>query len=336
MLKATWLDPFHVLVSGLDGERLAEVPVTRPWKKNDLRYVLKHDGNTKTEGVIGIVNMISQGCFRAYTGFPQSDRACYVTDGKGGCYANQTRHAQVRAGGGFNVIHNGARPGTEEWFRIQVPTNLEVPAEIKTKMYRVDSETADGSMSLALGLVQDFAEQNPSRMVATISSAYFDVPEFQIERARETRVTVGFTVSPWFSPEEIEHRIRQLDLFLDSGVSSVVWVATNPDWETLEHHDESMMLVREAISRVPAEAVIEVPYHDASTHEFARLGVNPRGACCDNRYDSKGRRVDIESWTVIGERGDEEKPSGRVSGRCKGCPIACGMAFTKKAAAAAA
>lgn len=328
MLKATWLDPFHVLVSGLDGERLAEIPVTRPWKKDDLRYVLKHDGNTKTEGVIGIVNMISQGCFRAYTGFPQSDRACYVDEnGGGGCYADLTRHAVVRKPSGFSVIHNGVHPGTEAWFKIQVPRELTVPEDIRTPIYRVDSETADGSMSLALGLVQDFAEANPSRKVTTISSAYFDVSDEQLLRAASLRnLAVGFTVSPWFDLEDLGNRERELNRFMTAGVTSVVWVATNPAWEEIEGYEERMAAVRRVLDSVRPEAIIEVPYHDRKTHEHSSLNENPWGACCDYRIDSKGRQVDLETFTVVGEDGPEPL-KGQMYGRCKGCKLQCGVRY---------
>lgn len=328
MLKAIWLDPFHVEIRNSENEKIAEIPVNRGLRtKKDLEWVLKHDGNIKTSGVVGIVNMLSQGCFRAYTGYPQSGMACYSEDGRknSGCYANQTRHAQVRWGRGFDVIHNGALSGTEEFFKIKIPEDLEIPSEIPTKIYRVDSETADGSMSLALGLVQDFAAANPGRKVTTISSAYFEVPPEQLARAAELEnLVVGFTFSPWFDSEDLSNRLAVLSEFLEAGVTSVIWVATNPAWEKNEDHESRMELVNRALAMVRPEAVIEVPYHDGRGHEHSSLDVNPWGACCDHRVDSKGRKV--EGGMVLGDAGPEPL-KGKAYGRCTGCKLQCGVRY---------
>lgn len=327
MLRAEWMDPFHVsVISGT--EVLAELPVERGLRtKDDLRYVLKHDGNTKTAGVIGIVNMISQGCFREYVGYPQSGVSCYSDGTPGsGCYANATRHAEVRRKDGFDVIHNGVHPGTEGFFRIRVPEVMAVPEGVPTRIYRVDSETADGSMSLALGLVQDFAEANPSRKVTTISSAYFDVPDSEVARAAGLEnLVVGFTVSSWFDEVDLGNRVSELRRFLDFGVTSVVWVATDPRWESVGPRAD---LVAEALGMVRPEAVIEVPYHDKGTHEFSSLGVNPWGACCDSRFDSKGRKIDLATYTVE-QDGERVKPAGKSggTGRCEGCKLQCGVRY---------
>ena len=259
-----------------------------------------------------MVTSLSQGCFRALTGFPNSHLPCYASDENPweGCYANHTRHALCKRNKSFNVIDNGTTEENAAYFNVRLPSNGFSLARYRMPNWRVDSETSCGSLSLAAEIIHEWAEANPEKSFTTISSGYFFVPAASLRRAAKAgNIVVGHTLSPWFSEEELRSRVRQLDKCLTYGVPSVIWAATRPEWENPAYDS----ILSEALKLVPAEAVIEVPYHERGSQSDHTMGVNPLGGCCEHKMVKKG--VKYGRCVVKG------------SGACR---LACGATFLRR------
>lgn len=317
-LEARWAEETIEVVR--NGNVLANIPFSLVTKDKSW---LKPNGNGKTEGMVGMISCLAGGCFRSATGFGKCDQACYCRpDGKGGCYANLTIHAEFRKGKEvpYNVIYNGLLPGTESWFKVKVPKNYDL-SMYPRRNWRVDSETSTACLSLALGLMQRFAEANPSKRFTGISSDYFFVPDEALSwAARCGNIVVGHTVSSWFSPDDLHNRIEQALRFQRLGVPTVLWVATNPEWD--EANPESRRLVDAAVGLFNPCQMIEVPYHDHGTHMLSSRNLNPWGECCTNRYTKDGRRLDAD-MTV-----DGEVYNGIPYGKCgPSCKVMCGASW---------
>lgn len=305
------------------GRKVLAVVETERYPRN--AQLIKGEGNGKTLGVVAMVKSCAMGCFRAGTGFGKCDQACYSDEnGKGGCYANHTRYAAIHTPAGFNVVHNGLLPGTEKFFHLRLPKNNDFSLDRwGTKIYRVDSETSDASLSISLGILQQWARVNPSKTITCISSAYFKVSDTRLAELAELRnVVIGFTLSPWFAADDQANRVKEIKRFQAAGISVCVWVATRPDWDNESQKDLVLSLVR-------PEQVVEVPYHAAGKHAPYSLHLNPAGACCETRVDSEGRKVDLKTNTVKGEAGERIPHQGRSFGKCVGCRVLCGARYLK-------
>jgi hypothetical protein len=279
------------------------------------------NGNTKTEGVVGLIRSVAQGCFRSATGFSGCDRACYSDDqGKSGCYANATRFADFKKD--FNVISNGLLPGTEGYFRLRLPKGNDFSLDRwDTLLYRCDSETADGSMSIALGIMQTWAKSNPAHTFTTISSCYFAVSDARLaEMAALKNVVVGITISGWFSKPDLDNRVKEIRRFVAAGVPVMVWVATKSGLD-----NEAMKVL--ALSLVGPNQIIEVPFHARGFHSAPVLNVNPAGACCTNMVDSAKRPIRNGMVKVDGVKVPHK---GRSFSVCRGCGLKCGQSYLRK------
>lgn len=323
-LTAGWQgDSVHIM---RDGVRIADVPARSVGKSADW---FKPHGNVKTDGMVGILSCLSGGCFRAATGFGRCNEACYCRqDGRGGCYANLTLHAEFRKHPKYfetpyNVIYNGYMPGTESWFRVKVPRSWDL-SNYPRKVWRIDSETSTSCLSLALGLTQRFAEANPGKVMTGIASDYFFVPDDMLDwAARCGNIVIGHTLSAWFAPDDLHNRIEQALRFQRHGLATTLWVATNPEWN--ETRPESRRIVEGAIRMFDPRQIIEVAYHDHATHMLAGGDLNPWGPCCKNMYSQDGRRIDTSDMTV-----DGEPVKGRPIGKCKGgCALMCGASWQR-------
>lgn len=323
-LEASWVDG-EVRISR-DGVRLVDVPVQDVTKGKDW---IKPEGNSKTEGMVGIISCLSGGCFRAATGFGRCNEACYCkTDGSGGCYANASLHAEFRKSrkhfeNPYNVIYNGLMSGTESWFKVKIPRSFDL-SMFSRKVWRVDSETSTSCLSLALGLTQRFAEANPRKIMTGISSDYFHVPDDMLDwAARCGNVVTGHTLSSWFSPDDLHNRIEQALRFQGHGVATNLWVVTNPQWDM--ERPESKAIVDEAIGMFDPRQIISLGYHDHGVHMFADETVNPWGSCCTNRYSKEGERLATPDMTVSGN-----PYKGIPYGKCKGgCGVMCGASWQR-------
>ena len=325
-LKTFWNDNGTVRVMR-GGEVIKDIPVELTAKN---RCWFKPNGNVKTEGMIGIISCLAGGCGRSLTGFGKCEQACFCKeDGRGGCYANHSRHAEVHRGSGydvpFDVIYNGFKHGTENWFHIRVPNNYDL-SKYSRKVWRIDCETSTSCFSLALGMTQTWAEHNPKKLFTGISSDYFFVPDDMLERTAACgNVVIGHTLSPWFAHDDNMNRIEQALRFQRMGVPTTIWVTSNPEWD--EKFPEGKRLVDSAIGMFDPRQVIEVAYHDHGTHMFASMEVNPWGACCKNRYSKEGKKLVTPNLTV-----DGEVYNGIPYGKCKGsCKLMCGASWLKVA-----
>ena len=324
-LRARWLSPGAVVVTRGDVE-VVVLPVRRIPKSR----IVKQGGNTKTKNVFGIINSISQGCLREATGWEKSDKSCFDDQGRGGCFAN---HA---AAAGFSIINNGWK---NDLLRVQLPSSREASLRrYDRELWRVDAESADGSMSIALGLIQMWAESNHDKWFTTICSDFFYPSESMLcWLAALPNVWVGHTVSAWFSEEELNVRFGAIERFLAHGVPTTVWLTTDPDWGNRQ-------VLQRALSLVGADQIIEYPHRHIHFQHQPVLHVNPRGACSDYRAEKdemrkgskevvrEGRRATYSDpeqggsgrMVIQTEDRREVRPKGFVHARCKRCSLLCG------------
>jgi len=304
--------------------------VARRTLVTDPHYV---DFNAKTAGVVAMVKDLQYWCGRSLTGFERCDVPCYADDSSPGCYANATQHALFLKNKGFCVTRNGFAPGTETYGYMQLPKYDSydlTPAKRRlgrTRMiFRVDSETSDASASLALGLMQRWAEANPRDWFVAISSNYFHVPDDMLTWAAALpNLIVGHTVGPWFGVDDLQNRVAALGRYHDAGVRTQVWLATRPSWTATPEQQD---LIDSAISSVLPTQVIEVAYHDRKVgHESTTANINPLGVCCEVQGDSKGRRVKHGQVEVDGKM---VPVKGQIWGKCKSCRLLCGVAHEVK------
>lgn len=317
-LTAEFVDEGTVRVSRV-GVPLIDHPVeyvnrSQSWIKPRGNGKTEHYGNTG----LGIINCLRNGCFRSCMDFERSDVPCYQDEGDHmtGCYAQLSTFAMIRWNSGFSVIHNGVQPGTEEFFRIMLPKNGDYSlARYPTRVWRVDSESSTACMSLALGLTQRWARANPDRVFTGISSDYFYVSD---ERLRETadcgNVVVGFSLSAWFSVEELQSRIASARRFRAAGVPTTLWVVSRGDWE--EDNREGARLIKEAVAEVDPRSVIALAYHDRSGHVGLPETPNPHGPCCRVGVDSEGEYAPMDL-------------AENLRGSCHLCPLGCGAAWLR-------
>jgi hypothetical protein len=327
-LTAEWLTPDLVVIKRA-GVPVAYVPVERL----ALTETFHKDGNRKTRGEFPVTKSITQGCFRILTGFERCDQPCY-SDGspESGCFANHNKYAGFRrTQGPYNVIFNGV---LNDDVRIRLPKNggdlgrlLGPRQDGQPHTVRIDAESADGSLSLALGVAQSWAEANPNVYFTTIASMYFS-PSDEVLRwaAALPNLWVGGTVSGWFSAAENAARFAAIDRFIEFGIPMVVWVATHPEWD-------NDGIIKRAKQLVGEDRIIQAPYGDTHTKRLPLLGVNAAGACGDMRYDGNDRRAivvaggpgDVPEYKVETEDGTLGKPYGTVHARCRGCSLKCGF-----------
>lgn len=272
-------------------------------------------GNTKTGTECGIVNTISQGCLRAATGLPGTHEACYVgPDNPHGCFANYTRVAQRHSSLHFDVARNGL---VNDCLRIRLPkSGRRSLAEYDQDLWRVDSESADGSLSIALGLLQSWAEANPRHWMFTICSHAVRPSDGMLAWLAALQNTwAGHTVSAAFSPREVDVRFDAIRRFVDWGIPSVVWIATRVGWE----NEAVLERVR---GFVPDELIIESPYRRGPwAQELPLLGANPLGACSDHRTDGANLEYDLAAPP-------EEMPRRmplNAHAHCTRCRLRCGL-----------
>ena len=324
-LNIDWVSEGVAAVSK-DGIELGRFVARRTLVTDDRFVQVK--GNLKSASVIGMIKGLSQWCGRSLTGFENSDIPCYSNpDGSGGCYANYTMHSMPLRNKGFNVIHNGFKAGSEAYGYIQLPKYGSYdlsPARARIgrqrMIWRVDSETADASASLALGQMQLWAEANPNDWFVAISSNYYNVSEGNLAWAASLpNLIVGHTFSPWFGEDDLQNRHNALSKVVDAGVRTQVWLATRPSWETSL---EKKNIIDDAISMVRPTQLIEVAYHDRKVgHEPTTLNLNPLGTCCEVQVDTSGRRVKDGMVKVDGEM----VPAKKSFGKCRGCRLLCGI-----------
>ena len=330
-LDIAWADAETAVVTK-DGVEQGRFTARKSLVTND-RYV-QAGGNTKSQGVVGMIKGLSQWCGRSLTGFEHCGVPCYTNpDGSGGCYANFTMHAMPLRKKGFDVIHNGFKPGSEAYGYIQLPKYESydlAPARArvgkKRMIWRVDSETTDVSASLALGQMQLWAEANPLDWFVSISSNYYHVPQAMLQRAAALpNLVVGHTFSQWFGEDDLANRLHALKRYLKAGVCTQVWLATRMKWGV---DSAKQKLIDSAIALVAPTQVIEVPYHDRAVgHLQSSTNINPLGVCCEVKADKEGRRVRDGMVEVDGVKVPVKGP---LFDKCKGCKLLCGVAHEVK------
>lgn len=202
-LRSSQLVDFHK-----SGQWVASIPVERAgWKT-----FFHANGSIKSDGVVPVLNTWSNGCGRRLSGYANCDQRCYQGPGKcSGCYAavnqwtirgeNQAKH--------WDIVHNGfltAPAGVvNDCLKLRLPadgqpgrlTDLMMRAgPFDPPMVRTDCVSTDGSLSLSLGLIQAWAEQNPSVCFYSISSNYFSPSDDMLRWAASIpTIWMGHTIS---------------------------------------------------------------------------------------------------------------------------------------------
>lgn len=316
ILKAAWSSDGNVIITA--GERKIEIPA----KVVPVGQIVKPDGNTKTEGVVGIINDLANGCFRSLTGFGKTDVPCYAdaSMGEAGCYANLTIYANLHRSRGYDVVSNGI---DNDFMNIKVPKggySLEKWRGTR-RLWREASETSDSSLAIALGLTREWASANPWAKIIGISSNYFLPEDSELEAlASLGNVVVGHTISAWFAEDDMNNRLSAIRRYRDAGVPTAIWIATHPSWDNAGVAERALEIVR-------SEDIIEVPYHDAKGHMVHSLKINPKGMCSSVWTDRWGNKIDLETMTMK-ETG--EPFTGTPSVKCRGCRLLCGCTYTLK------
>ncbi len=326
-LEARWVSPDLVQVLK-DSTPILHLPVERVPRSGG--GLVQPQGTTKTAGAFGVIDGIVHGCLRAAVGLPRCDEACFtVPDGKtAACYANWTRHAnKMRAiDPTWDVSRNGL---VNPHMHVRLPSDGRPDlSRYPQLLWRVDAESADGAMSLGLGIVQSWSEWNPDkRFLAVCSHQVRPSDEMLAWAAALGNLWVGTTLSAWFDPSEGELRLESLARLLRFGVPSVAFLVTHPGWDNRRAADAALKLL-------PPDRVIEVPHQTGVARQgLPMLRINPLGACSDHRVDRRGRayRVELrrdrtgwrEKWSLVNELGS--RPYGRTHARCAGCRLKCGV-----------
>lgn len=270
MLKAQWINDNQIAI--LKGNKVVAAPSVRI-RENRSSY-LKTRGNHKTKNMVGLIKNVAQGCFRKATEFEKCDVPCYEA-----CYANETVYARKNTWSGFNIIHNGM---DNQYFHINIPASKNYKLNT-LKIWRIDSETSDMSLGLALGLAEPWIEANQDKFFTGISSDYFFVPAKELKKlAQYDNLVVGHTISIWFGEDDLENRFEQIERYCDYGVNTMVWVVTKPEWvELRKDYRKQQAMVKRALKLVDKTQIIEVPFHYRQKHEIETLGINPHGSCCE-------------------------------------------------------
>lgn len=313
------------------GLPLVRVPVIRERLSN--RRFVRPAGNRKCEHVMSVCNACSEACFRALTWFDDSHRPCFSDmNGVGGCFGNCTEVSRQRRSKKrlYNVAFNGVVNGLAK-VRLPKDDDFTLPRpEVSDPLhqpfiYRTDGESTDGSLSISLGLLQRFAESNPEFRFLSFCSDYFRPSDEKLRRLASLKnCWTSHTVSGWFGSEELEFRYQAIARFIKFGVPTVVSICSREDWD-------NDGVLRRILELVPEDRVIEAPFRTGNhAQERPLLGINPRGACGDQRYDGKDRLVQIieengkSRYVVPLPDGGFEKSWGSVHARCRGCKVLCG------------
>lgn len=278
--------------------KLFTVPVEHQSGLNK-HEVVKSRGNSKTKDVIGIVGSLRNFCGRAFISTPKCKEPCY-----GECYVNYSTYAMIVGESfsdkqnRFNVINNGK---DNNFAKCYWPENVDL-GKRKLKLWRVDSETADGSMSIALGLFQRFAEGNPGRKFVTISSMYTHAPDKELERlAKLKNAVVGVSFSAWHDEQDLLQRYNEYLRYQEAGVNLYPICIHYKDWD----NDPVIDMVNK-LAKNPLD-ITYLGYHNMSIHPEP-INLNPLGECCTNMV----------------------KNGNRTSPKCKGCKLLCGFSMLKR------
>jgi hypothetical protein len=272
-LKVQWITKNQIAI--LRAGQVVAAPHVRYF--DDRSRYLETQGNHKTKGVVGMVNCISNGCFRGVTGFEKCERPCYDH-----CYANATIHAQRHQWDGFDVIMNGV---DNKYFLINLPAKPNYKLNT-LKIWRLNSETSDLSLALAMDIVEPWIATNPDKFFTGISSDYFYVNAALLKKLSnyKSNFWIGHTISSWFADDDLENRLTQIERFQDYGVPTVAWIITNPEWiMTKKDELREKKIIKRVLSLVTPAQIIEVPLHHNQQHQAPRLHLNPLGACCDTK-----------------------------------------------------
>jgi hypothetical protein len=327
-LEVSWAAPDMVHVVR-DGTVIIHLPVQRI----SIGKVVKPSGNRKTAGVAGIINSIHLGCLRGATGLPKCDAPCYRGEHSAGCYANETEYARqdVNQNRDFDTAQNGI---TNDALSIRLPVTGNASLrryglrgrDGERPVWRVDSESADGAMSIALGNLQVFAEANPEmRFVSICSHAVRPSNAMLCWLGALSNIWVGSTVSGWLDPGELDHRFRAIERFISYDIPSVVWITTHPTWD-------NQSVLERALTLVPPERIIEYPLRGTHRQELPVLNVNPFGACGDHRVDRAHRPFIVTRRASSDGQSVRIEPDGHdcfvqhpLHARCSNCRLRCGL-----------
>jgi len=286
-LKTQWItkDRFAILKNN----KVVAAPKVKYFK--DRSRFLQTNGNVKTKNVFGMINNISNGCFRGLTGYEKCESPCYNK-----CYANDSVYALKNRYNGFNICNNGV---DNDYFHIYLPENENYKLNT-LKYWRIGSESSDSSLALALDIFEPWVKDNPDKFFTGINSDYFFVTAKTLQRlAKYKNVVIGHTISVWFGEDDLENRFLQIERYQKYGVPTVVWFVTKEEWtKNAEISKKQNKLIDRMLSIVSPKQVIEVPYHSKKYHEVAHFRLNPDGVCCE-------------------------------TGKCMGCKILCGMKYLR-------
>lgn len=284
-LKTQWISDDKFVI--LKNNKIVAEPKVKYFKERS-RF-LQNGGNAKTKNIFGMVNNISNGCFRGLTGYDKCEVPCYNK-----CYANESVYALKNRYNGFDICKNGV---DNDFFHIYLPENDNYTLNT-LKFWRIGSESSDCSLALSLGIFEPWVKNNPKKFFTGINSDYFFVPAKTLKNiAKYDNVVIGHTISVWFGKDDLENRFLQIERYQKYGVPTSVWFVTKEEW-TSEFKEKQDKLIERMLSLVSPQQIIEVPFHEKRHHETAHFRLNPDGVCCE-------------------------------TGKCSGCKILCGMRYLR-------
>lgn len=193
-----------------------------------------------------------------------------------GCFANAGEYpAKINyRGRDLDVCHNGL---VNDLLAIRLPVTGDASlrryrdgSSREPSVWRVDAESSDGAMSIALGILQMWAETNPQmRFTSICSHAVIPSDAMLCWLSALSNVWVGHTTSPWFSQEALDVRFAAIKRYIAFGIPSVVWITIHPRWDNVK-------VLQRALELVPPECIIE--YHSrASTVRICQFSTSTRG-----------------------------------------------------------
>jgi len=187
-----------------------------------------------------------------------------ATGGHGPAASSEVAIDPLVSGGGWIHI-----PSDDDWSLASPPPNCDPP------LWRIDSAGGDGSSSIALALIQRYAEATPGQWFFTLASHAFAPTDEALEwMASLGNAWVLHGLSGSLSEDEVDLRLRSLERYLDAGVPSVAHVVTGGN------SDDGPVLARALDLLGSPEFIIQEPrrVHN-NLQEPAIPGVNPLGHC---------------------------------------------------------
>lgn len=325
-LEATWRDP-DVAVISRGGEPILHLRVNRVPRVRG--GIVTAPRNAMTRDAFSAFESVSHGCLMSATGFEGCDSPCFVIEGERntGCVVNHSRWAarKTNRDRGYDVTRNGL---VNDCLQLKLPHDGKPSlAAFDHLLWRVDSESGEGSLSIALGIFQNLAQANPDKRFCALCAHTFRPSDAMLAWTAALRnVWVGHTVSAGLSEEALEVRFRSIRRYIEYRIPSVVWIVTSSRWD-------NERILRRATDAVNPSHILQLPLrHGSAGQELPVLKFWPEDRICSSRRislnggcysfsgDSRNNRLCMNGRPVRHPQG----PIPGLQSMCVGCEALCG------------